>query len=433
MEEPFGLMSMGSFFFTDFNTMRIHFLRILALFLGMTSCVYAYAQKRSELAKTPPMGWNSWNWFGKADINETIVMETIDAMVAEGLRDAGYTYVVIDGGWRDTMLDPSGRLLVHPEKFPNGIKPLVDYAHANGLKLGLHTVPGTHDCGGDKVGGYGHEAVHVSQFVEWGVDFIKLDRCGLRLEADPATGRMRNAWTEENIYEVYSKWGRLLKDSGRDILYSISAYEFRDWNPAICNISRTTLDIGCRISGGALFHSNDPAITNHLPVIRIAEINNKYAQFAGNGYWNDPDMLVTGNQGLTIEEQRVHFALWCIMSAPLMLGNDIRNMSNEEKAIILNKKMIAINQDTTEQGVQIVRNNDTQVWAKNLKNGDVAVLMINLNTEKSQRVRLNLSDIGLSGRVSITDIYQDSSLGKRRQRVSQTIRPNSGSMLLIKP
>ncbi len=406
---------------------------ILLVLIGLSVNVTLFAQKRPELAKTPPMGWNSWNWFGKVDINETIVKETIDAMVSEGLRDAGYNYVVIDGGWRDTILGPSGELLVHPEKFPNGIKPLVDYAHANGLKFGLHTVPGTHDCGGDKVGGYGHEEVHVNQFVEWGVDLIKLDRCGLRLETDPVTGRLRNAWTEEIVYDVYAKWGRLLKDSGRDILYSISAYEFRDWNPEHCNMSRTTYDIRCRISGGALFHSDDPSITNHLPVIRIAEINNQYAEYAGNGYWNDPDMMVTGNQGLTMDEQRVHFALWCIMSSPLMLGNDVRNMSKEEKEIILNRQMIAINQDTTEQGVQIRKDKDTQIWAKNLQNGDVAVLMINLNPKRSKRIRLNLSDIGLSGKVSITDVFDDNSQGRGRKTISQKIKPNSGSLLIINP
>ena len=157
-----------------------------------------------------------------------------------------------------------------------------------------------------------------------------------------------------------------------------------------------------------------------------------HARYAGNGYWNDPDMLVTGDQGLTIDEQRVHFALWCIMSSPLMLGNDVRNMSKEEKEILLNRQMIAINQDTTEQGTQIMKDKDTQIWAKNLQNGDVAVLMINLNPEQTKKIQLNLSDIGLSGKVSITDVFLNKSQGKSRKTISQNIGSNSGKMLIIK-
>lgn len=131
------------------------------------------------LAIVPPMGWNSWNHFGKGGFDETTIYETIDAMVTSGMRDAGYTYVVLDGGWRDNHLGLDGELLPHPKRFPNGIKPIADYAHAKGLKLGLHTCPGETDCGRDPVGGLGREILHVSQFVEWGVDFVKLDNCYL--------------------------------------------------------------------------------------------------------------------------------------------------------------------------------------------------------------------------------------------------------------
>ncbi|MCX6307804.1 MAG: glycoside hydrolase family 27 protein, partial [Bacteroidia bacterium] len=135
----------------------------------------AIAQKNPNLAVSPPMGWNSWNWYGKQNINETIVRQTIDAMAANGFKEAGYVYVIVDGGWRDTKLGPNGELLAHPVKFPNGMKALADYAHSKGLKFGVHTVPGTHDCGGDPVGGYNREEVHVKQFVEWGLDLVKVD------------------------------------------------------------------------------------------------------------------------------------------------------------------------------------------------------------------------------------------------------------------
>ena len=305
------------------------------------------AQQNNKIAPTPPMGWNSWNWFGKQEVNEVIIKQCMDAIVDNGLLDAGYNYFVIDGGWRDTKLGPNGELLPHPEKFPHGIKILADYAHSKGLKFGLHTVPGTADCGGDPVGGFGHEKVQMKQFVDWGLDFIKLDKC-----------RYADGWNEELLKKTYEKWKGLIDKSGRDIVLSISAYVWRDWYPEIGQMARTTGDIKARVSGGAVFDDKKGS------VMEIAEINNKSAQFAGNGYWNDPDMLAVGNQGLTVDEQKVHFALWCIMSSPLILGNDPRDMTVEEKDIITNELAISINQDPTEQGKLIKAKNKREVWAK---------------------------------------------------------------------
>ena len=153
------------------------------------------------------MGWNSWNWFGKNNINEKVVREVIDAIVNEGLQDAGYNYVVVDGGWRDTKLGANGELLANPVKFPHGMKVLADYAHSKGLKFGLHTLPGTDDCTGDRVGGYGHEEVQLHEFIDWGIDFIKLDLC-----------RFESGWNEKLIKDVYTKWSNLIKQSGASIL-----------------------------------------------------------------------------------------------------------------------------------------------------------------------------------------------------------------------
>ena len=161
------------------------------------------------------MGWNSWNWFGKNDINESLIYDVIDAMVDSGLRDAGYEYVVIDGGWRDVKLGEHGELLEHPIKFSKWIKPLADYAHSKGLKIGLHTVPGTHDCGGDPVGSYGNEEVHIQQFVDWDIDFIKLDKC-----------KFRDCWDENTLKDTYFKWSNILKEkSKRNIVLNICAYK----------------------------------------------------------------------------------------------------------------------------------------------------------------------------------------------------------------
>ncbi len=394
----------------------------------------SFSQKRPELAKTPPMGWNSWNWHGKKDINEQVVRETIDAIVREGLRDAGYIYVVIDGGWRDTRLGPGGELVPHPDKFPNGIKPLADYAHSNGLKLGLHIVPGTNDCLGDPVGSYNHEEVHLSQMIEWGIDFIKLDLC--RHSNDPCSEceKDESGWSENLIFETYTKWSRLLHNCGRDILFSVSTYKFRDWNPEYCNMSRTTDDIRCRVYGswenkyyGASFDEKE----NPGSVMAIADINNMSANYAGNGYWNDPDMLVTGEQGLSANEQKAHFALWCIMSSPLILGNDPRFMTQTEREIILNKEAVSVNQDPTEQGFRILKSGYAEIWKKKLHNGNVAVLLLNRNPSDKIGIKFSFKDIGLLGEVKARDIYLHKDLGYFRNSITMETDPHSGYFLIL--
>jgi len=393
--------------------------------------IFSHAQQKKQLAGTPPMGWNSWNYFGKEDINEKIIKEAIDAMVWEGLLKAGYEYIVIDGGWRDTALGKNGELVAHPIKFPNGIKPLADYAHAKGLKFGLHTVPGSHDCGLNKVGGWGNEEVQVKQFIDWGVDFIKLDRCRFSLDDNPdykrKDARWYKGWEGDNLEKAYTKWSELLKKSGRPILLSASVYKYYDWYPKLTNMGRTTGDIKSVQTGGAVF---DDEKTNS--VMTVAVKNNQYAKYAKPGYWNDPDMLVTGNQGLTNEEQKAHFALWCIMSSPLILGNDPRNMSAEEKKIILNKEAIAINQDATEQGTRINVNSKSEVWAKRLSNGNHAVLLLNRDAKASSDITLHWSDLKLKGTKKVRDVYQLKDVGTFKDQITKNIPPHSGLFLIIK-
>lgn len=405
---------------------------LLLIILLAISCQGSVKKDFSELALTPPMGWNSWNWFGKNTINEKVVREVIDAMVSEGLRDAGYIYVVIDGGWRDSKLGPNGELLSHPEKFPNGMKPLADYAHSKGLKFGLHTVPGTHDCGGDPVGGYGNEEVHLQQFINWGIDFIKMDKCKYFGELpDTSQAVDTNGWSEDFLKDVYVNWSNLLRECDREILFSISAYVWRDWYPEVGHMARTTRDIKARLGNPkleAIFDANP----YHRSVMGVAEENNKSADFAGNGYWNDPDMMVTGEQGLSFEEQKVHFALWVIASAPLFLGNDPRVMTQDEKDIILNKNAIRINQDPREQGKRIKVEGDTEIWAKKLSNGDVAVLMMNRNKTESKKIKLDISEIAMPQVVYIEDIYAKEEIGSFSGSITRDINPLSGDFLLVK-
>lgn len=386
----------------------------LLVLLAVALAGSADARKRPELAPTPPMGWNSWNWFGKKEINEKIVREVIDAMVDSGLRDAGYRYVVVDGGWRDTKLGPQGELLSHPEKFPHGMKALAAYAHSKGLKFGLHTVPGTHDCGGDPVGGLHHEEVHIKQFVDWGLDFVKVDKC-----------RCDGGWTEDLVKAVYFKWSDLLANCGRDIVFSISAYTNREWYSQVCNMARTTGDIRAKVLRGAVFDGVKGS------VMAIAIQNNEAAASAGNGYWNDPDMLVIGEQGLTLEEQKSHFALWCIMSAPLMLGNDPRTMTSHEKEIILNKEAIAINQDPAEQGRRIKADGDAEIWAKKLAGNRMAVLLLNRNGTTPQAASFTGKDIGLTGQLFAREVYAGKDLGAIDATFTRTLSPHGCALLLI--
>ncbi len=406
---------------------------VLAAFALIVSQGDVLAQKRPELAPTPPMGWNSWNWFGKPNINETIVRQTIDLLVETGLKDAGYNYVVIDGGWRDTKTGPNGELVPHPVKFPNGIKALADYAHSKGLKFGLHTVPGTHDCGGDAVGGYNKEELHISQFVAWGLDFIKVDLCKQTIDPCGDCEKSSSGWSEQNIRNTYFKWSKLLRDCGRPILFNISAYRFRDWNPECCNMSRTTQDLKPHINGGAVFNSPGRANKGLLSVMAIAEFNNKHAAAAGNGYWNDADMMANGDPALSFEEQQSHFALWCIMSSPLFLGNDLSRMNKAELELIKNKNLITINQDPSEQGKLITTINGVQIWKKKLKGGECAVMLLNLDTSSPTKpLSLDLVEAGLQKVSKPKDLIADVAMTVEAKRLTVSLKPHQSVMFLVR-
>lgn len=412
----------------------------ILLILFIIPVMLAAQENKRCIAPSPPMGWNSWNWHGKQAINEALILETMDAIVETGLLDAGYEYVVIDGGWRANSLGENGELQAHPEKFPNGMKYLADYAHSKGLKFGLHTVPGTHDCGGDAVGGLGREEVHIQQFVEWGLDFVKVDKCKYALDENlDAPGgdiRWKAGWKDENNVEtVYRKWGELLKNSGRDILFSISAYEYREWYPEVCDMARTTPDIRAKKhESGAVFDGgkgNELKTGGVYSVMEVTEMNNKSAALAGNCYWNDPDMLVVGEQGMTLNEQKAHFALWCIMSSPLILGNDPRNMTPEEKVLIMNAKAIAVNQDPSEQGRLIFEEGLSEIWGKKLSDGSMAILFLNRDKSQSKTISMEFKDFGLKKRMDVYDIYAKKELKEAKKMLSASIEPASGLFLIL--
>lgn len=413
-------------------------MRIIFVALSIFYVTTAQAQLNNNLAKTPPMGWNSWNYFGKEKINENLIREVIDALDVHNFQKLGYEYIVVDGGWRDTILGSGGELLVNKSKFPGGMKALADYAHSKGFKFGLHTVPGTHDCGCNKVGGWGNEELHVKQLLDWGVDFIKLDRCRFSLDEHPEKYPRKNpiwynGWDKEgkNIEKAYYTWSKLLKESGKEILFSASAYRFYNWYPTLTNMGRTTGDIKSLQTGGAVFDTEDNISFNS--VMRVSEINNQHYKDARPGYWNDPDMLVTGEQGLSVDEQKAHFALWCIMSSPLILGNDPRTMKNDELKIITNKTAIAINQDPTEQGHRIKMEGKSEVWAKKMKDGSYAVLLLNRDIKDTKSITLDWRDLNLTNTQSIYDVFEEKSLGTSENSFTSSIAPHASLFITVKP
>lgn len=380
---------------------------------AMGFAVQAFAHPDS-LVLTPPLGWNSWNVFHE-NINEKQIQEIADAMVSSGLKDAGYIYLNLDDNWMDTKRDAQGNLQNNPKTFPSGMKAIADYVHNKGLKFGLYGDRGKRTCHHynsnwqSESGSNGREEQDAKKLAEWGVDYWKYDNC----DSDPST--------QEKDYTAMSK---ALRNSGRDIVFSICMWEYKDWMPKIANLWRTTFDIGPEWISTSWYRG----------VYEIIDANNKYWQIAKPGHWNDPDMLEVGNRGLSYEEQRSQMTMWSIMAAPIMISSDVRSMSTETKDLYLNKDMIAINQDSLGvQGHRISDKDGKQVWTKPLRNGDIAVALLN-NNSSTQTVECTFADIGVEGEVEVRDAWKKKDLGAL-SHVSVEL-PAHGSALLrliVKP
>lgn len=322
------------------------------------------------LAKTPPMGWNSWNLFaGKVD--DPTVRTIADAMVSSGMRDAGYIYVNIDDTW-EGVRDSNGNLQTN-HKFPD-MKALADYVHSKGLKLGIYSGPGPRTCAGYPAS-YGHEEQDAKTFAAWGIDYLKYDWCSAA-----------KIYKDSELQPVYQKMGGALEATGRLIVYSLCEYgrgQVETWGTKVGgNLWRTTGDI------------ND----SWSSMIGNLEKQVPTAPYAGPGHWNDPDMLEIGNGHMTDDEYRTHMSLWVLVAAPLLAGNDIRNMSEATKAILLNKEVIAVDQDPLGKQASPVKNGDTETWVKPLADGSVAVGVVNLGDSATQAT-VNASDLHLPGAV----------------------------------
>jgi alpha-galactosidase len=309
-----------------------------------------------SLALVPPMGFNTWNCF-RMHIDERLARETIEAMVERGLAAAGYRYFNLDDGWMAPQRDPAGRLAADPVRFPSGMAGLADDAHEAGLSFGLYSDCGHRTCGG-LPSSYGHEATDALCFAEWGVDYLKHDWCNVPFEDFPGASRADVA------RELYGRMAEALIATGRPVVLSMCNWGVGspwEWAAGIAHLWRTTPDIDDRWSGAG------EGTWGLAPVFRH---NAALDRFAGPGGWNDPDMLEVGNGGMSSVEYRSHFALWCMMAAPLMIGCDVRSASESTIGILTNRELIAVDQDPVGQQAQLVTSEGgLHTLRKRLKDG----------------------------------------------------------------
>jgi alpha-galactosidase len=329
------------------------------------------------LATTPPMGWNSWNLFAER-IDDKTVREMADAMVSSGLRDAGYIYLNIDDTWEGDR-DANGVIQTN-NKFPD-MKALAGYVHSKGLKFGIYSSPGPYTCAG-YLGSYAHEAQDAKTYAGWGVDYLKYDWCSAG-----------NLYPDSSMRPVYQKMAEALRATNRPIAYSLCQYGRDDvwkWGAEVGgNLWRTTGDI------------ND----TYKRMMEIVDTQSAIAKWAGPGHWNDPDMLEVGNGGMTTDEYRTHMSLWAMFAAPLLAGNDVRNMSAEIRSILLNPDVIAIDQDPLgKQGQLVLKRGDVDYWTRPLSGGGVAIAAVNRASTPAS-VKIPWTDLGIQPTSAFKDVW----------------------------
>ncbi len=363
----------------------------LSLAVFALASVSAIAQMPSPVAQTPPMGWNSWNYFAER-VTDKNIRDSADQIVASGMKDAGYIYVNIDDTWEGER-DASGVLHTN-SKFPD-MKALADYVHSKGLKLGIYSGPGPKTCAG-YAGSLGHEEQDAKMYAEWGIDYLKYDLCSFIPAVMQKQAPNDKAAQMRLMIAAYEKMGKALKATGRPIFYSLCQYGWDsvwEWAPGLGGNSwRTTGDIEARWQS----------------VYDILEQQKGLASYAGPGHWNDPDMLEVGNGKLSMAENRTHFSMWAMLSAPLLAGNDLPNMKPEVKAILTNRDVIAINQDPLgHQARHIYSNGEVEVWARDLQGGAKAIAIVNVGSDvlATHPFHLDLAQLGLHGAQHAKDLW----------------------------
>lgn len=371
---------------------------LLIVTLLLAAAAGGQAQERRQLAPTPPMGWMTWNLFEES-IDEQLIRETADAMVEKGYRDAGYTYIFIDDGWQGGR-DKRNNIVPDPEKFPSGIKALADYVHERGLKLGIYSDAAQLTCAG-YTASYGFEEQDARTFATWGIDYLKYDYCGAPNNPEEAARR-------------YKAMADALSASGRDIVLGI------------CEWGRHRAEGWAAESGGSLFRTSwdvrdmwkDYTGQGGTGILDIIDITASLLPFARKGCWLDMDMLVVGlfgrggpssyygGNGCTLEEYRTQMAMWCLMASPLAMTHDVREDDSVFRDILLNRELIAINQDALGKPVvRVDKNKNYQIYLRELAGGNLALAILACGDDPV-KMTLRMGRLGLKGRYAIRDLWR---------------------------
>lgn len=380
---------------------------ILSAALALSSLAMSAQEQptpREQLAKTPPMGWMTWNLF-QGNITEQLIRETADAMVDGGFRDAGYEYIFIDDLWQGGR-DRLNNIIPDPVKFPSGIKALADYVHSKGLKLGIYSDAAQLTCGG-WTASLGFEEQDARTFASWGIDYLKYDYCNA--PADSATARQR-----------YRTMADALQKSGRDIVLGV------------CEWGQRNAEEWCQSVGGQLWRTTydvrdmwkDIVHQGGMGIIDIINVTAPLAKYVRQGQWPDMDMLVVGldgkggpssdlgGVGCTQTEYQTQMSMWCMMSSPLAMTNDLRKVGADDRRILLNKEIIAINQDALgKAAVRVVDNADYQIYVRPLADGSHAVALLNVS-DKPLTLKADFADLGLKGKYTLRDVWQHREIAK---------------------
>jgi alpha-galactosidase len=375
--------------------MKAH-LRVLALLLTVTASISAQSPA-AKLAATPPMGWNSWNFFA-GKVTDKDIRDTADLLVSTGMRDAGYVYVNIDDTWEGKR-DAKG--IIHSnEKFPD-MKALADYVHSRGLKLGIYSSPGDQTCAHFE-GSLGHEYQDAQTYADWGIDYLKYDLCGFRklqMAQAPDDPAKRN----QMMRDAYMLMHQAILKTGRPMVYSLCQYGFDavwDWAPSVgANLWRTTGDINANFDRMSLIGFRQAGLS----------------KFAGPGHWNDPDMLEVGNGKMTQDENRFHMTLWAMLAAPLLSGNNLTVMTPDVAAVLMNKQVIAIDQDPAgHQAERVYAEGPIQFWSRQLADGSIALAIFNSGDDPNtlRNIPLPLKQLGFKTSPHAWDVWADKSLGR---------------------
>jgi alpha-galactosidase len=351
----------------------------------------AQSAPTQAVAQTPPMGWNSWNFFfGK--VTDKDIRASADQIVATGMKDAGYVYVNIDDTWEGKR-DETGVLHTN-DKFPD-MKALADYVHSKGLKIGIYSGPGPKTCAGYE-GSLGHEEQDAKMYADWGIDYLKYDLCAFIPAVMEKQAPNDKAAQMKLMIAAYEKMGKALKATGRPIVFSLCQYGWDsvwEWAPAL---------------GGNLWRTTGDIQPNWNSMYTILSQQEGLERYAGPGHWNDPDMLEVGNGKLSLAENRAHFSMWAMLAAPLLAGNDLPNMKPEIKAILTNRDVIAIDQDKLgKQASRVYSEGEVDVWVRHLSGGAVAVAVLNAGSDRysTHPFHLDLAKLGLHGAQKGKDLW----------------------------